>query len=221
MLNHAEIHTTFYRNVYRLPPAVLANKKRGLQAADWYERLDASRAAMAVELDRLEQSALARRTLDLTRRRRISAVIYYGAATLPKKDLNAHVWVRDGDEAVVGCLTAKGCHILARYPERNQVCGDLCKLRQPYFHTLFPQATAVNYTAIKLTAEKISHESGGTEASGQWLARLAQTPDNFLRERMAGRWLATCQRSARLDRDVIACTGRLRQSLASPLLKGS
>lgn len=53
----------------RLPPAVLANKKRGLQAADWYERLDASRNAMAVELECLEQSELARRALDLARLR--------------------------------------------------------------------------------------------------------------------------------------------------------
>ncbi|MBF8276456.1 MAG: hypothetical protein HW390_1529, partial [Candidatus Brocadiaceae bacterium] len=49
-------------------------------------------------------------------------VLYYGAATLPEKDLCAHVWVRDGDEDVVGCLAAKGYHILARYPESNP-CG--------------------------------------------------------------------------------------------------
>lgn len=58
----------------------------------------------------------------MLRRRRIGAVVYYGAATLPEKGLSAHVWVRDGDEAVVGCLAAKGYHILARYPERN-LCG--------------------------------------------------------------------------------------------------
>jgi hypothetical protein len=37
--------------------------------------------------------------------------------------------------------------------------------------------------------------------AGYYLARQSinkRTPTNFLRERMAGRWLATCQRSARL-----------------------
>ncbi len=55
----------------------------------------------------------------MLRRRKIGATMYYGAATLPEKGLCAHVWVRDGDEAVVGCLAAKGYHILARYPEGN------------------------------------------------------------------------------------------------------
>ena len=58
----------------------------------------------------------------MLRRRKIGAVMYYGAATMPEKGLSAHVWVRDGDEDVVGCLAAKGYHILARYPERNP-CG--------------------------------------------------------------------------------------------------
>lgn len=53
----------------------------------------------------------------MLRRRCIGTVMYYGAATLPEKGLSAHVWVRDGDEDVVGRLAAKGYHILARYPE--------------------------------------------------------------------------------------------------------
>ena len=58
----------------------------------------------------------------MLRRRKIGAVMYYGAATLPEKGLSAHVWVQDAGDAVVGCLAAKGYHILARYPERNP-CG--------------------------------------------------------------------------------------------------
>ncbi len=54
-----------------LPSVVLENKKRGLQAADWYERLEASRDEMTVELERLEQSELARRTIDIARLRRL------------------------------------------------------------------------------------------------------------------------------------------------------
>ena len=55
----------------------------------------------------------------MLRRRKIGTVLYYGAATLPEKGLCAHVWVRDGDKDVVGCLAAKVYHILARYPQSN------------------------------------------------------------------------------------------------------
>ncbi|HEV8711262.1 MAG TPA: asparagine synthase C-terminal domain-containing protein [Candidatus Binatia bacterium] len=55
----------------RLPPAVLGNRKRGLQAADWFERLSAIRPHIFEELAQLEQSELARRALDLPRLRRL------------------------------------------------------------------------------------------------------------------------------------------------------
>ncbi len=95
--------------------------------------------------------------------------------------------------------------------KKNQVYSDLCKFRRPYFHKLFPQASADDYTAIELAAEKKSASSLAELAlAGKWLARLAQTPDNFLRERMAGRWLATSQRSAHLGP---ACYRLYRQIL--------
>ena len=55
----------------RLPPVVLRNRKRGLQAADWFERLSAIRPQICEELAQLEQSELARRALDLPRLRRL------------------------------------------------------------------------------------------------------------------------------------------------------
>jgi asparagine synthase (glutamine-hydrolysing) len=55
----------------RLPPEVLANRKRGLQAADWFERLSGARPEIGAELDRLERSDLAHRMLDLARMRRL------------------------------------------------------------------------------------------------------------------------------------------------------
>jgi asparagine synthase (glutamine-hydrolysing) len=54
-----------------LPPVVLANRKRGMQAADWFERLVGARALVGAELDRLERSELAQRVLDLKRMRRL------------------------------------------------------------------------------------------------------------------------------------------------------
>lgn len=55
----------------QLPAAVLANHRRGLQAADWYERLIGARVQVAETLTQLEHSDLARRILDLKRLRRM------------------------------------------------------------------------------------------------------------------------------------------------------
>ena len=55
----------------RLPPEVLSNRKRGLQAADWFERLTGIRERLLPELDRIGKCDLARRALDLARMRRL------------------------------------------------------------------------------------------------------------------------------------------------------
>jgi len=55
----------------RLPPAVLSNRQRGMQAADWLERLVGAKAQVDAELTRLEQSDLARRVLDLPHMRQL------------------------------------------------------------------------------------------------------------------------------------------------------
>jgi asparagine synthase (glutamine-hydrolysing) len=46
--------------VDRLPSEVLSNRKRGLQAADWFERSTSVRGEIAAELTRLEECDLAR-----------------------------------------------------------------------------------------------------------------------------------------------------------------
>ncbi len=71
--------------------------------------------------------------------------------------------------------------------------------RHRYFHTLFPETTAGDYAALDRVVEKEPFPNlVELERAGGWLARLAQTPDNLLRQRMAGRWQAACQRSAHL-----------------------
>jgi len=55
----------------RLPPSVLANRLRGLQAADWFERSTGVRGRIAADVARFERSDLARRALDLARMRRL------------------------------------------------------------------------------------------------------------------------------------------------------
>ena len=50
-----------------LPEAVLTNRSRGLQAADWYEKLAANRSALSQQVDALSRSPLARKMIDLPR----------------------------------------------------------------------------------------------------------------------------------------------------------
>ena len=50
-----------------LPEAVLTNRLRGLQDADWHERFAGRRSELASEITALSQSPLARRAIDLAR----------------------------------------------------------------------------------------------------------------------------------------------------------
>jgi len=50
-----------------LPEAVLTNRMSGLQAADWYEKLDQQRGELARQIAELTQSASVRRVIDLAR----------------------------------------------------------------------------------------------------------------------------------------------------------
>ena len=51
----------------RLPDVVLNNKKRGLQAADWYQRLTRQRSEIVEELKRLTANAEVASIVDLQR----------------------------------------------------------------------------------------------------------------------------------------------------------
>lgn len=55
----------------RLPAEVLENRKRGLQAADWFERLKSAQTRILDELVLIEQCEPARRAIDLPRLRRL------------------------------------------------------------------------------------------------------------------------------------------------------
>ena len=50
-----------------LPEAIVCNRRRGLQSADWYKKLDRRRHQFEAELAQLSQSRLAQRCLDLAR----------------------------------------------------------------------------------------------------------------------------------------------------------
>src|SRR5262249_37913958 len=57
----------------RLPAVVLDERRKGLQAADWYERLTVKRSHLSQEVRLLQQCASARRILDLPRMQRLLA----------------------------------------------------------------------------------------------------------------------------------------------------
>jgi asparagine synthase (glutamine-hydrolysing) len=50
-----------------LPESVLTNRLSGLQAPDWYEKLESQRSELASQISELENSPLARRVIDLAR----------------------------------------------------------------------------------------------------------------------------------------------------------
>jgi glycosyltransferase involved in cell wall biosynthesis len=73
------------------------------------------------------------------------------------------------------------------------------KYRNRYFHILFPDATEDDYVALdRVIKKEPALDLAELKRAGEWLARLAQTPDNFLRQRMANRWRAACSRLAHL-----------------------
>ena len=89
--------------------------------------------------------------------------------------------------------------------------ADRWKYRARYLHALLPHATPAERSIIARAAEgEPFTRLAELEEAGRWLARLAQTPDAFLRRRMADRWLAACLRSAPLG---LACH-RLYRRLA-------
>ncbi len=55
----------------RLPPLIINNRKRGLQAADWLEHLRAARPAIAAEIERIERSPTANSVMDVAQLRRL------------------------------------------------------------------------------------------------------------------------------------------------------
>ena len=76
---------------------------------------------------------------------------------------------------------------------------NLRKWRRRLLQSLFSQTPEEACASLDRIAEQESF-TGLTdlERAGTWLVRLAQTPDAYLRQRMANRWRAACLRSTRL-----------------------
>lgn len=67
------IQRSFARRVLadRLPPAIVNEQRRGAHAPTWFRGLDARRADIATDVERLQESAMASRLLDLPRLKRL------------------------------------------------------------------------------------------------------------------------------------------------------
>ena len=72
----------------RLPPEILADARRGIDSADWFERLSRARIAVHEELRLLEQSETAAAVLDLPRMRRLADRFDAPAADLQQRMLD-------------------------------------------------------------------------------------------------------------------------------------
>lgn len=95
-----------------------------------------------------------------------------------------------------------------RHPEQfTQRCSSqlgmgMREWRRSYFNALYPDSQPRDYDVISRVAEHERMENANDlRLVGKWLARLAQAEDNFLRDRMARRWLETCRNSAHLGMD--------------------
>lgn len=81
----------------------------------------------------------------------------------------------------------------------QRVREDLRTYRQHYFNTIFHEATAEDYQVLADVGDGTPHTSlQQLRLAGEWLVRLADSSDRFLRERMANKWLAASMRSAGL-----------------------
>ena len=72
-----------------LPPEILAERRKGLQSADWHLGFTAARPEMLREIERLEASPMARRCLDLPRLRRTLEDWPTGGWHRPEVQVNA------------------------------------------------------------------------------------------------------------------------------------
>ena len=69
------VHRSFARAVFadRLPAEILNERRRGVQDANWFRRLNVRRPTLAADIERLEASPTARRLIDLPRVKRLLA----------------------------------------------------------------------------------------------------------------------------------------------------
>lgn len=92
-----------------LPDTMLNCRTRGVQAADWYEKIVASRDGMAAELERLRSSPVASRVLDLDRLIQLVADLPHPAT--PAERIPAEWLISPGGEMVYRLVLLRGLSV--------------------------------------------------------------------------------------------------------------
>lgn len=81
--------------------------------------------------------------------------------------------------------------------------SEMIRIRGRYIGELFAEASTAEQAVLAQVVTKEPLPSlRDVERAGNWLAQLAETPDDFLRGTMARRWMKCCQKSARLGSEV-------------------
>jgi glycosyltransferase involved in cell wall biosynthesis len=73
--------------------------------------------------------------------------------------------------------------------------SDLRRYRFQHIMRLFPQTRPAAYQPLAWLIEEAELTDSELECAGDWLVRLADFPDRSLREKMALRWRAACDRA--------------------------
>lgn len=85
-------------------------------------RQEVSRAIFQVRSKSIIRSTCMHRAIAaqaMLRRRRVSTTLYYGARNSVDQGLLTHVWLQDGAQGVVGHFSARGYHVLERFPQAH------------------------------------------------------------------------------------------------------
>ncbi len=95
---------------------------------------------------------------------------------------------------------------------RSTFIAEAETIRRRCFDDLFPDAPPEVWARhMRIIAKKPFATRAELQRAGEWLARLAQPPDGFLRKRMALRWQAACRASVS---NVAECYAIYREWLA-------
>jgi len=91
---------------------------------------------------------------------------------------------------------------------------DATKSHFRYFYSLYPRTPLPDYIALCRVIDQVAVTSlWELERAGQWLVELAGYPDAELRQRMARRWQAACERSVSLGNGVQCIYHRFQEQL--------
>ena len=102
----------------------------------------------------------------------------------------------------------------------SQVLAGMNALRCGHFRFLYSDGDRRDYNVIsRVVGRERMENADDLRLAGVWLSRLAGGDDDFLRERMARRWLGTCMNSAHLGMTCCRIYREILPEFKSPVPK--